>query len=197
MKTLLKLSILLSSLFLLSLTTDNKTTKKVNAGIYTVVYSEDLEQPLEVWYNVQCPGGKASRAGLDFYTNDSIHTSSNEDYENNIYDKGHMAPAADFSCDRATIQKTFSYLNCALQDQYLNRGVWRLLEAHEREIALKTKVEVHIILKFNSKSIKLPTGATVPSGFTKEIKYGSVTEVYYFLNEKPKSNSYNDYKIKP
>jgi len=196
LKKLLILSLLISSFFLLSLTTDDKQPKKVNAGIYTVVYSEDLEQPLEVWYNVQCPAGKASRAGLDFYTNDSIHTSSNEDYENNIYDKGHMAPAADFSCDRATIQKTFSYLNCALQDQYLNRGVWRLLEAHEREIALKTKVEVHIILKFDSKSIKLPTGATIPSGFTKEIKYDEKIEVYYFPNEKPKSNSYKDYIAK-
>lgn len=196
MKNLLILSLLILSFFLLSLTTDDRQPRKVDAGIYTVIYSEDLEQPLEVWYNVQCPGGKASRAGLDFYTNDSIHTSSKEDYENNIYDKGHMAPSADFSCDRATIQKTFSYLNCALQDQYLNRGAWRLLEIHEREIALKTKVSVHIILKFDEKSIKLPTGATVPSGFTKEIKYGEVTEVYYFANEKPKTSSYKDYIIK-
>lgn len=187
--------IFIAALLCLSLSLD-KPPKKVDAGIYTVIYSEDLEQPLEVWYKVQCPNGKASRAGLDFYTNDSIHTSSNEDYENNIYDKGHMAPAADFSCDRATIQKTFSYLNCALQDQYLNRGVWRLLEAHEREIALKTPVSVHIILKFDKNSIKLPTGATVPSGFTKELKYSTITEVYYFDNKKPHSNSYNDYKVK-
>ena len=78
---------------------NKKRDIKVDAGIYEVLYSESLEQPKEIWYTVECPNGKASRKGMDFYKNDSIYTSSKEDYENNIWDKGHMAPAADFSCD--------------------------------------------------------------------------------------------------
>ena len=97
----------------------------VNAGIYQVKYSEVLEQPLEVKYKVLCPSGDASRKGMDFYTNDSIHTSNNEDYKTNVWDKGHMAPAADFNCNTTMLRQTFSYLNCALQHQDLNRVHWR------------------------------------------------------------------------
>jgi DNA/RNA endonuclease G (NUC1) len=92
----------------------------VNAGIFKVLYSQEMEQPLEVWYKVECPNGTASRKGMDFYVCDSIHTSSAEDYENNVWDKGHMAPAASFSCNGNMIWQTFTYLNCALQHQDLN-----------------------------------------------------------------------------
>ena len=173
---------------------NKKRDIKVDAGIYEVLYSESLEQPKEVWYTVECPNGKASRKGMDFYINDSIYTSSKDDYENNIWDKGHMAPAADFSCDRETLYRTFSYLNCALQHQDLNRGVWRLLEAKEREIAKTQDVNVHIVLIFTKSSKKLPSGATVPDAFKKEITYSGKTDVYYFNNEKPLSSDPKKYK---
>ena len=173
---------------------NKKRDIKVDAGIYEVFYSESLEQPKEVWYTVECPNGKASRKGMDFYINDSIYTSSQDDYENNIWDKGHMAPAADFSCDRETLYRTFSYLNCALQHQDLNRGVWRLLEAKEREIAKTQEVNVHIVLIFTKSSKKLSSGATVPDAFKKEITYSGKTDVYYFNNEKPLSSDPKKYK---
>ena len=173
---------------------NKKRDIKVDAGIYEVLYSESLEQPKEVWYTVECPNGKASRKGMDLYINDSIYTSSKDDYENNIWDKGHMAPAADFSCDRETLYRTFSYLNCALQHQDLNRGVWRLLEAKEREIAKTQEVNVHIVLIFTKSSKKLPSGATVPDAFKKEITYSGKTDVYYFNNEKPLSSDPKKYK---
>ena len=173
---------------------NKKRDIKVDAGIYEVLYSESLEQPKEVWYTVECPNGKASRKGMDFYINDSIYTSSKDDYENNIWDKGHMAPAADFSCDRETLYRTFSYLNCALQHQDLNRGVWRLLEAKEREIAKTQDVNVHIVLIFTKSSKKLSSGATVPDAFKKEITYSGKTDVYYFNNEKPLSSDPKKYK---
>ena len=173
---------------------NKKRDIKVDAGIYEVLYSESLEQPKEVWYTVECPNGKASRKGMDFYINDSIYTSSKDDYENNIWDKGHMAPAADFSCDRETLYRTFSYLNCALQHQDLNRGVWRLLEAKEREIAKTQDVNVHIVLIFTKSSKKLSSGATVPDAFKKEITYSGKTDVYYFNNEKPISSDPKKYK---
>ena len=70
---------------------------KVKTQIYEVIYSEKLEQPTWIRYTVQCPEGTASRSGMDFYTNDSIKTSNAADYVNNLYDKGHLAPAADFN----------------------------------------------------------------------------------------------------
>lgn len=168
----------------------------IKKDIFEVVYSEKLEQPLRVKYQVLCSDGNASRQGMDFYTEKEYKTSDDKDYENNIYDKGHLAPAADFNCDSEMLFKTFTYLNCSLQNQYLNRGTWRLLESHERELANIYSVEVEIKLIYSENSIKLPTGATVPDAFIKIIKYNESIEKYYFLNEKPIHSDFKLYQIK-
>ncbi|MFM7982580.1 MAG: DNA/RNA non-specific endonuclease, partial [Candidatus Fonsibacter sp.] len=109
-------SLIILSVLCLSLNGHNLRDKvKIKTKLFVIEYSEKLEQPTSIQYTVMCPNGTASRSGMDFYTNDSIHTSDNADYANNIYDKGHLAPAADFNCDRETLHQTFSYLNCALQ----------------------------------------------------------------------------------
>jgi len=168
----------------------------IKSEIFEVVYSEILQQPKFVRYYVLCPNGTASRVGMDFYINDSVLTSDNKDYENNPYDKGHMAPAADFNCNKETLFKTFSFLNCSLQQQDLNRTTWRLLEVRERELALKHKVMVEIRIVFSNNSLKLPTGATVPDGYYKTINYNNISEKYFFKNEKPISTDFNKFIIK-
>jgi endonuclease G len=171
---------------------------KIHAGVYEAIYSEKLESPIWIKYTVLCPNGTASRAGMDFYTNDSVKTSSNEDYVKNEWDKGHMAPAADFNCDKVMLYKTFSYLNCALQNQYLNRGVWRMLELQEREYAKKEPTTVIIDVVFSKTSYKLPTGATIPDGFFKiiHLEKSGKTIKFYFPNVTPTKEKYTDYEIK-
>jgi endonuclease G len=186
---------------LLSITVYGQKTLRdsvlIKTNIFEVMYSEKLEQPLWVKYTVQCPNGTANRAGMDFYTCDTIKTSDNQDYVNNIYDKGHMAPAADFNCTKETLYKTFSYLNCSLQQQDLNRTTWRLLEVYERELAkLNSTVNVEIKCIYSNKSIKLLSGATVPDAYIKVISYGKTVEKYYFKNEKPSTTDYKKFKIK-
>lgn len=168
----------------------------VKTPIFNVVYSEKLQQPKWVEYTVLCHDGKISRKGLDFYPVKDVVTSTSEDYENNVYDKGHLAPAADFNCNKEHLKQSFSYLNCVLQHEKLNRGVWRLLEAHERELAMSKKVSVEIRVNYSKKSKILITGATVPDSFTKIIKYDNKQEKYFFKNEEPKSSDYNNYKVK-
>jgi endonuclease G len=133
---------------------------------------------------------------MDFYVCDSILTSDDKDYVNNPYDKGHLAPAADFNCTSEMLYRTFTYLNCSLQQENLNRTTWRLLEVRERDLAKTQKVVVEIRCVYTPKSIVLPTGATVPDAYYKTIKYGKNTEVYYFKNEKPLTTDYTKYKIK-
>jgi endonuclease G len=171
---------------------DNVTIK---TNMFTIVYSEVLEQPKKVEYTVSCTESKFSREGLDFFTCDSIKTSDNADYANNEYDKGHMAPAADFACDKDKLKNTFTYLNCALQQENLNRGVWRFLETYERNLAKVGTVKVIIELHYSKTSKVLPSGATIPDGFTKTIVTGNKTEKYYFPNIKPTKKSYADYKL--
>lgn len=191
-------------LVLLAITTFSSFSQKVlrdsivvKTPMFEIVYSEKLEQPKFIRYTIQCPNGTASRTGMDFYVCDSIKTSDHLDYEKNPYDKGHLAPAADFNCDKQTLYKTFTYLNCSLQQENLNRTTWRLLEVRERELAKTYKVvQVEIRCIFGPNAIKLPSGATVPTAYRKTIKYDGNIEVYYFKNEKPLSTDFTKYKIK-
>jgi endonuclease G len=169
----------------------------IKTDMFEIVYSEKLQQPKFIRYTVQCPNGSAPRKGMDFYTCDSILTSDDKDYANNPYDKGHLAPAADFNCTKELLFKTFTYLNCSLQQENLNRTTWRLLEVRERELAKTNKsVIVEIRCVYSTRSIVLPTGATVPDGYYKTIKYGNKIEKYYFKNEKPSTTDFTKYQIK-
>lgn len=190
---LLFIIILLLPLFSLAQIRDSIFVK---TSIFNVVYSEKLQQPKWVEYTVLCHDGTISRKGLDFYPVKGIVTSTNEDYENNVYDKGHLAPAADFNCNQEYLKQTFSYLNCVLQHERLNRGAWRLLESHERELAKQYKVSVEIRMYYSKNSKVLTTGATIPDSFTKTIIYNNKKEKYFFKNEEPKSSDYNNYKVK-
>lgn len=159
---------------------------------FTILYSEKLEQPLKVEYQVLCCTGKSDRTGLDFYLNDSIHTSDGLDYFHNVYDKGHLAPAGDFACTREMMYTTFTYLNCSLQNQYLNRGVWKSLEWEERVLAQRGDVFVTVELLFGPKSKVLPTGATVPMAFKKTLHLKAKNEkwIFVFPNQKPKTDDF-------
>jgi endonuclease G len=193
MKKFLISLILLIPLFVFGQLRDSVLVK---SPIFKVMYSETLQQPKWIEYHVACGEGDFSRKGLDFYVCDSIKTSDGGDYEANVWDKGHLAPAADFNCNKGYLKMTFSYLNCVLQHEKLNRGAWRLLEAYERDLAKKYSVDVKIKMVYSKKSLVLNSGATVPDGFYKTIKYNKVVEVYYFKNEPPVTNDYKKYKIK-
>ena len=162
--------------------------------LYSGTYSEVLEQPLEVSYTIKCPAGKASRSGMDFYTVDGIHTSDDGDYSKNIWDKGHLAPAAAFSCDRETLKKTFSFLNSALMHEGLNRGQWNQLESFERDLGNFYDVHVTVKVLFEGNLEKLPSGATVPSGFIKVLQFGGKTITFKFPNIDTKGTDWIDYK---
>lgn len=160
----------------------------IYSPIFHIVYNEKFQQPMLIEYTFNCVNGTASRAGMDFYKVDSVVTSDGADYTNNIYDKGHMAPAADFNCSPITLKQTFSYLNCALQNQYLNRGPWKLLEEYERTLAKQYgPIKVTIVLEFTPPLKVLLTGATVPTAFRKIIYIPKTAKSieYYFKNEKP------------
>jgi endonuclease G len=168
----------------------------IKTDIFTAVYSEILQQPKWITYTVQCPTGTAPRTGMDFYTQVGLITSDNADYAANVYDKGHCAPAADFNCTKEMLYKTFTYVNCVLQHERLNRGVWRLLESYERELAKTNTVNVEIRMVYSKTSLKLPTGATVPDGFYKIIKFGNQVEKYYFPNTSPTQSNFRNYIVK-
>ena len=174
-----------------------KDSVYVKTDIYEVMYSETLEQPLWVKYQVKCVDGTASRKGMDFYVDKTIHTSDAKDYVNNVYDKGHCAPAADFNCTREMLFKTFSYLNCTLQNDKLNRVHWRLLEDYERLLAYtEGPVSIEIKIVFDKNPRRVPAGAAIPTAFYKIIKTKNKTLKFFFKNEPPTKPTFVDYQIK-
>lgn len=170
----------------------------VRNDTYTILYSQNLEQPLRIEYTVECSKHTASsfsRVGMNFYTERGIHTSDDKDYKNNIWDKGHMAPAADFSCDLNKLKKTFSYVNCTLQHKDLNRGAWKDLEEYERELAINNNVSIQIEVEFNNPK-RVPSGAAIPSSFTKRIYINNkLFKTYKFPNTTP-TQSFEKYLVK-
>lgn len=163
---------------------------------YEIIYSQQYEQPLLIMYRVCGDNGTVSRKGLNFHVEPGIKTSDNADYVNNIWDKGHMAPAASLNCEKGMMYESFSYMNCALQHEKLNRGVWKYLEDRERELSKRigTMSDVFIEVDFDEVPKRVPGGAAIPKGFYKEISVGDLMECYWFRNEEPKSNKVIDYK---
>jgi endonuclease G len=165
-----------------------------NTPYFIINYSEVLEGPRSVRYSVACPNGTASRTGMDFYTERGIKTSDNKDYEANEWDKGHMAPAASLNCNRDMLYATFTYVNSSLQQQSLNRGVWKQLEIRERQLAIENEVKVFIRVEYPTSLMRVATGAAIPLGYYKELKVGNRRECYYFYNKVPVLKELNDYK---
>lgn len=182
-------------LLLLPVITFGQELKVIETDIFTVGYSEALEQPVWVEYKVLCPNGQAERTGMDFYEDENIHTSDDDDYSKNEWDKGHMAPASAFSCDKEMLKKTFTYLNSALQHEGLNRGIWNRLEAFERDLGNFFDVNVRIDVIFEQDAQVLPSGATVPSGFIKTIQFDGKTAVFEFPNEKISGKRWIDFIV--
>jgi endonuclease G, mitochondrial len=173
---------------------DLRDLVEVETSIFKVWYSETKEQPVKLIYKSSNRPKNVDRGSMNFYTEDDYYTSDSKDYYRNVWDKGHLAPAATFSDSMENLKQTFSYLNCALQNQYLNRGQWRLLEEAERDWDDFEELEVTIDIEF-SDSI-LPTGATIPSKFIKHIYLtkNNVWECYEFANERPEYD-YLEYKV--
>jgi DNA/RNA endonuclease G (NUC1) len=177
---------LLSFLFL-SLVTIGQDVRVKNE-VFDVLYSQSLEQPLIIKYRSINRPTNVNRGTMDFYTEKGIKTSDAADYAKNIYDKGHGAPAATFSDNMVNLKQTFSYLNCIMQDQYLNRGEWRLLEEQERKWDDTEPLTILIKTFFDNPVKRVPTNAAVPSYLQKHIYFEKQGKwkCFVFLNEKPK-----------
>ena len=161
---------------------------RVKNGVFEVLYSQSLEQPLVIKYRSLNRPTKVNRGAMDFYKEPGIKTSDADDYKSNIYDKGHGAPAATFSDNMVNLKQTFSYLNCIMQDQYLNRGEWRLLEEQIRKWDDVEPITVLIKTFFDTPVKRVPTGAAIPSYLQKHIYFEKSKKwrCFVFLNQKPK-----------
>ena len=166
----------------------------IETPIFTVYYSESKQQPISLTYLSTDRPKNVDRGSMNFTTEKDYYTSDNADYKGNPYDKGHLAPAATFSDSEENLRQTFSFLNCALQKDKLNRGAWRFLEAEERKWDDTRDLEITIDIEFTD--IVMDFGATLPSKFIKHIKFvdDGTYKCFDFPNEDP-TKKWDQYEV--
>lgn len=101
-------------------------------GHITSYYNLQYNTASFVRYKLYRGGGNAKRQGLSFRQSvqgDIFH------YAKSGYDKGHLAPAADFAHSREEMESTFDYVNCLPQRPALNRGIWKHDETMVRKLS--------------------------------------------------------------
>ena len=159
----------------------------VENAVFKVWYNEVKEQPVKLVYTSTDRPKNVDRGSMNFYKESDYHTSDNADYYANVWDKGHLAPAATYSDSKENLRQTFSFLNCALQDQYLNRGEWRLLEEQEREWDDEQNLTITVDLVWDAEYEILPTGGHIPTDMIKHIYFEQDGEwrCFEFENIKP------------
>ena len=165
--------------------------------VFKVWYNEVFEQPMKLVYTSKNRPKGVDRGSMNFYTEKEVHTSDNKDYYRNIYDKGHLAPAATYSDNIENLKQTFSFLNCALQDQYLNRGEWRLLEEQERKWDDTENLTVTVELVFEPEHKILPTGGHIPDVMVKHVYFETSKnwKCFSFPNVRPEKG-WEEHEVK-
>jgi len=166
---------------------EKRTEVIVENQVFKVWYNEVKEQPVKLIYTSTNRPKNVDRGNMNFYTESEVYTSNNADYYNNIWDKGHLAPAATYSDSMVNLKQTFSFLNCALQEQNLNRGEWRLLEEQEREWDDEQNLTITVELVWDEGFEILPTGGHIPTDMIKHIYFEKDGEwrCFEFENVKP------------
>jgi endonuclease G len=111
----------------------------VNHSAYTLSYNDEHEQPNWVVHMVtkDILYGAVSRTN-DFRPDPDLKCGSMDsvDYWNSGYDRGHLAPSADFRWSLNALSESYYYSNMSPQVADLNRGAWSKLENQGREWSL-------------------------------------------------------------
>ena len=162
-------------------------------GLFWCRYSCELQVPTMVkWCVTRASLGNAQRepawkfrADVPFPYGRATHAT----YTNTGYDRGHMAPAADFAASRSMMRQTFVMSNVCPQAPALNRGPWKMTEVRERSLA-RVNDSCHVLalplfLKADTTWIGSKLVA-VPDAFVKiiyNINPDTLYNVYFLWNK--------------
>lgn len=141
---------------------------KLNAGeeviyhsAYALVYAEPYEQAKWVAHIIlpDVVKGNEGRSN-DFRPDEKIRTGSAVEadyflktmradstfaYDAFGYDRGHLAPSADFRYSKKALSESYLYSNMSPQVAKLNRGRWAELEDLVRQYVIKNNTQVYVV----------------------------------------------------
>ncbi len=119
----------------LEIPTLNSTDQIVKHTAYTLQYNETDEIPDWVAYYLTKDRLYGSATRTDDYRADPAVTSGSaqlDDYKYTGYDRGHMAPAGDFTWSQTAMSESFYLSNMCPQNHSFNAGIWEDLENQVR-----------------------------------------------------------------
>lgn len=124
------------------------TDAVIERPYYTIRYNEEHEQAIWVAYKLVADSlaQPTFERKDDFREDPRVRTGSASlsDYRGSGYDRGHLAPAADFSYDEFALSQSFYMSNMSPQDPSFNRGIWKKLEDQVRDWA-KTNNAIYVV----------------------------------------------------
>lgn len=116
-------------------------SQHITHSAYTLSYNKDYKVPNWVFYELlrEELAGEAERSNK--FRQDPF-VASNEsatlkDYQKSGYDRGHIAPAADFNWNSEAKDESFFLTNMCPQHPSFNRGIWKSLEEQVRGWAVR------------------------------------------------------------
>lgn len=104
-------------------------------GDYEICYRESYESAEWASYLLESSELVKNAGRSDNFRSDpqiTTGSASPADYRSSGYDRGHLAPAADFSYSSEAMSSTFYMSNMTAQFPQFNRGIWKSLEEQVR-----------------------------------------------------------------
>ena len=141
----------------------------VTNAAYTAAFDTVTRCPAWVAYDLE-PGEVVvtNRAAIQFRADPRIPESDNAaDYAGSGYDRGHMAPAADFNFDRIALGETYLFSNICPQRPGMNRGRWAEIEAEVRRLSASGNVHVMTWPEYDERITNRIGRVRVPARFVK------------------------------
>ena len=189
------MKLLFMLLFVLTPVLNAQDTVRLKYTNYTSVFSKSLRYPIYVeWLNTRdeftC---KNPTARTDKFAPDVRLKESNvgDDYVGSGFDRGHLSPAADSKCGGASVMvESFYFTNMVPQYPNFNRGVWKLLEEHSRELAL---AHDSVVVKAGCLGVSQKIGKlSIPTHCWKivTVKKTKTTHAYLFPNISSQDKEY-------
>lgn len=160
----------------------NNSDQIVKHTAYTLQYSELNEQPDWVAYYLTKDRLHGNAQRTDDFKEDPLVASGSaqlSDYKRTGYDRGHMAPAADFSWSQTAMSECFYLSNMSPQLHSFNAGIWETLENQVRTWADADRDTLFIvtgpILKDCLPAVGAHNKLTVPEYYYKALLRKSAT----------------------
>lgn len=162
----------------------------INKKYYLICYDESIRQPrftFQILVDTMV-SGNASRSGIYFKEKEDMNSYLPQwsQYSGSGMDRGHLVPAADYSCCQELLEETFTMANVAPFDSTFNRNAWVELEQETRKLARKHG-KLWVItgpVLGGGEQIGRTVAIPVPIGFFKVIYWKSslgFNAYFYFL----------------